>query len=234
MDAIEKEKLLLAMGDFGYPLISSTVFDLKETLLQIVRSDEHRILEGFPVVMSNVLAREKVIDLQEVEAKLHSASLRKRLHILCAVTHYLATYWRGGEELQGVGVLDRYLRHVGHDIIDRVTHQMTHDDRLAIGGNVVLSPERLRKTYTNYVLVALQEQKQRQSEQIENRRMRAFHDALRELFAEKQAEIVLKSLRNEELTKTEREYFSRVIKRKLRAITNHDLQITADALLGVR
>jgi hypothetical protein len=57
------------------------------------------------------------------------------------------------------------------------------------------------------------------------------HRNLRLLFAPKQEALILKRLNGEEFTKTEREYYSRVVKKKLRAITDHDLQQLASRLV---
>ena len=51
------------------------------------------------------------------------------------------------------------------------------------------------------------------------------------LFSEKQKELVFKKLRGQHLTKTEREYYSRVVKKKLAAIADGEMQELA-ALLG--
>lgn len=50
------------------------------------------------------------------------------------------------------------------------------------------------------------------------------------LFSEKQQELVLKKLKGQHLTKTEREYFSRVVKKKLAAIAAPEIQELALAL----
>ena len=44
------------------------------------------------------------------------------------------------------------------------------------------------------------------------------------LFPPKQKELVLKKLKGEPLSKTEKEYFSRVVKKKLEALANSELR----------
>jgi hypothetical protein len=51
------------------------------------------------------------------------------------------------------------------------------------------------------------------------------------LFSEKQKELVFKKLRGQHMTKTEREYYSRVVKKKLAAIADREMQELA-VLLG--
>jgi hypothetical protein len=50
------------------------------------------------------------------------------------------------------------------------------------------------------------------------------------LFSEKQKELVFKKLRGQHLTKTEREYYSRVVKKKLAAIADREIQELAALL----
>jgi len=54
------------------------------------------------------------------------------------------------------------------------------------------------------------------------------------LFSPKQKDLVFKKLNREPLTKTEREYYSRVVKKKLEAIADADLSYIADTLTGKR
>jgi hypothetical protein len=50
------------------------------------------------------------------------------------------------------------------------------------------------------------------------------------LFPPKQKELVLKKLKGEEMTKTEQEYYSRVVKKKLEALADADLRKIAVTL----
>ena len=50
------------------------------------------------------------------------------------------------------------------------------------------------------------------------------------LFSEKQKELIFKKLKNQHLTKTEREYYSRVVKKKLAAIAAPEIHELATAL----
>ena len=51
------------------------------------------------------------------------------------------------------------------------------------------------------------------------------------LFSPKQKELVLKKLKVEPFTKTEQEYYSRVVKKKLEALTNSELRRIATKLV---
>lgn len=58
-----------------------------------------------------------------------------------------------------------------------------------------------------------------------------LEEALARLFTHKQKELIKKRSRGETLTKTEREYYSRRLKKKILALTNQDLQRIARVLM---
>jgi len=55
--------------------------------------------------------------------------------------------------------------------------------------------------------------------------------ALSQVFPPKQKELFLKKLKGEALTKTEKEYFSRAVKKKVQALANADLHRLSRKLL---
>jgi len=57
--------------------------------------------------------------------------------------------------------------------------------------------------------------------------------AMSQIFSKRQKEIFLKKLKGEKLTKTEREYYSRTIKKKVLALANPDLHKLASKLLSL-
>jgi hypothetical protein len=54
--------------------------------------------------------------------------------------------------------------------------------------------------------------------------------ALSQVFSKKQKELFLKKLKGEKMTKTEREYFSRSVRKKALALANPDLHNLATKL----
>jgi hypothetical protein len=90
-----------------------------------------------------------------------------------------------------------------------------------------LSSERTINTFKNYFRRAeidLIEYPDKQDEfELEH--------AMSKIFSKKQKELFLKKLRGEKLTKTEREYYSRVVKKKVLALANPDLHNLAARLI---
>ena len=73
---------------------------------------------------------------------------------------------------------------------------------------------------------------QQHSKVLEEERDTALLESLSELFTDKQKDLMFKVLNKEALTKTEREYYSRVVKKRLKALRNSDLQSLAQTLVG--
>lgn len=55
--------------------------------------------------------------------------------------------------------------------------------------------------------------------------------AMSHVFSKKQKELFMKKLKGEQMTKTEREYFSRSVKKKMVALANSDLHKLATKLI---
>jgi len=82
-----------------------------------------------------------------------------------------------------------------------------------------LSSIRLVNTFRNYFAVRA----------VEAKKLRDHHEelsleyALSQIFSPKQKELFLKKLKGENMTKTEKEYFSRTVKKKILALSNPEL-----------
>lgn len=66
----------------------------------------------------------------------------------------------------------------------------------------------------------------------QDKNINRFEDALKTFFSNRQIEIINRRLKNQRLSKTEAEMFSRSIKKKLRAIANNQLYNIATSMLG--
>jgi len=92
-------------------------------------------------------------------------------------------------------------------------------------------PQRLKSTFLNYVVGShlgkekTREEKQRMQEELRQ------EFALSLLFSPKQKELLHKRLHGQPMTKTEREYFSRVVRKKLQALADPDLHRLAQKAL---
>lgn len=229
MDPLAKQLLMRDAETFGYHLVHAESIDPEATLVQMVSSDDIRLLEGVPVVLTNILIKGRSVSLEHVERKLPNP-LRRRFRMLAAVT-YLFLFWVPDAD-SARDVLLHYLRERESSLIESMRERLSKKEKLAFGGNVNLDPDRLEKTYKNYVVEEFMATEVNLSKKIENRRQAQFLESLSELFTDKQRSIMIKILNRESLTKSEKEYYSRVIKRRLKALRNPDLQSLASTLVG--
>lgn len=229
MDSLEKELMLRDAANYGYQLFQPESQNPTKFLQRMLQDDDARILEGFPVVLTNVLLNNPNLDLKAVETGLPSP-LQRRFRMLAALT-YLFLFWVSESDKAKLA-LSKYLKNREPALIENVQDKLRNQGKVSVGNNVVLDAERLEKTYRNYVVRELMESKASLSKQLEDKRQGVFQEALGELFTDKQRELLLKMLNKESLTKTEREYYSRVVKPRLKALRNPDLQSLASSLLG--
>jgi RNA-splicing ligase RtcB len=94
------------------------------------------------------------------------------------------------------------------------------------GINGTMSTDRVVNSFKNYFKRAEIDLK----EVVELQDEFELEYAMSQIFSKKQKEIFLKKLKGEKLTKTEREYYSRSIKKKVLALANPDLHKLASKL----
>ena len=82
-----------------------------------------------------------------------------------------------------------------------------------------LNSDRLQKAFKNYFTLEAQEVKDMSTKHEEM----SLEFALSQVFSSKQKDLFRKKLKGEPLTKTEREYFSRSVKKKAAALANPQL-----------
>lgn len=224
MNKKNKSELMAALSRFGYPLFQPEKTDDPNALLaDLVESDDVRLMEGFPVVLAHCLAgSDSRLDLDKAENLLSSAGHKSSFWRLVAVSYQLFELYSlgfAGSEKLNPGRFQRFLE---KDFKSRLFDQ----EPLEVG-DWLLDPERLKNTFLNYVVNS------RLEKEVSGRdRMKLREDFQREyllslLLSPKQKELVHKKLRGETMTKTEKEYFSRVVKKKLQALADPDLHLLA-------
>ena len=229
MDSLEKQLMLRDAEKYGYQLVSFDSADPVTLLRRMVESNDGRVLEGIPVVLTNMLMQQVEVDFQEIERQLQTA-LQRRFRMFVCIT-YLFFFWvPEGESARKH--LYEYLKSREPSLIEKVKEQLQARGSLIVGAGVRLDVERLEKTYRNYVVDQFMQTKASLTKRVEESREQALNHALSELFTEKQRAIIMKTMARETLTKTEREYYSRVVRPRLKALRNPDLQVLVAALLG--
>ena len=224
---MKREDLVFNLGRLGYSLVTPEVEELRvdqvaELLAELVDSKDPRLVEGFPVVLANCAQRGMNLDFAALLAK-HKPRSRKRqdLEKLLLVSSELLTH-QGLEKPNGLEKVSTSLKSKYGDLLDA--------DLLTLGRQVSLSTERLRNALRRYSANFETSRSRRRKEKDKQHRSFQLNYYLSTLFSPKQKELVLKKLKGEPLNKTEQEYFSRTVKKKLEALANPEVKKVAAAL----
>jgi hypothetical protein len=224
---MKREDLVFYLGRLGYSLVTPDVQEVGEDqavelLAELVDSKDLRLVEGFPVVLANCAQRGMDLDFAALLSE-HKPGSRKRqdLEKLLLVSSELLTR-QGLEKPNGLEKVSTSLKAKYGDLLA--------DDLLTLGRKVSLSTERLRNTLRRYSTNLETSRSAQKKGKDRQRRSFQLSYNLSTLFSPKQKELVLKKLHGEPLNKTEREYFSRTVKKKLEALANSEVKKVAAAL----
>jgi len=221
---MENKQLLDNMSRLGYPLLDPQVgFDVYATLAEVVRSEKGRYWEGFPVLLANV-AKGEPFEYAKVEASLENAGEKERLKDLFLLS--LALYDLNKLNVKWVKSLAAQLTSDENKKVQSYREALGNNRPLKVNGTE-LEPERLNNVFKNYFTLEAAETLDlgQRHEEL------SLEFAFSQLFSPKQKELFQKKLKGEPLSKTEREYFSRVVRKKVSAIANSELHQLAHRVL---
>lgn len=172
-------------------------------------------------MLANSLER-NLFDYEEVQSHLKKLQEKNLFHRLVMLS--LALYDHLQLELSFADMLhksDFFDRKNFHDYLSQFKEERDLEEI-----NGIMSSERVVNTFKNYFKRA----------EIDLKEVAELQDefeleyAMSQIFSKRQKEIFLKKLKGEKLTKTEREYYSRSIKKKVAALANPDLHKLASKL----
>lgn len=230
MDTVDNELLYRDLERYGYNLVSPMQSDPAAAVARVLNSNDGRVLEGVPVMLSNMLMQGESLDLMHCEHSLPKG-LQKRFRILVAITYYFLLWVPQSESNRKL--LLKYLRKSEPGLLEQVQTKLSERGTFQVGNGVTLDSNRLENTYRNYVVHELMTNQENLSKRLDDERQAAFLHALNLLFTDRQRELIFKLLNKKELTKTEREYYSRTVKPRLKALRNTDLMSLAATLTGI-
>jgi len=224
---MKREELIESLARFGYTLIEPKPKKMSRPqvialLEELADSMDSRLIEGFPVVLANCAHRGIELDWDALlRANSRNRDKARSLEKLLLLSWDLLDN-EGIEMPVGLDSVVESLRSRYGDLLAR--------DTVTLAGGISLSTERLRSSVRRYATDLPTGTSARKRAQ--NRQLRSFQLNLHlsTLFPPKQKELVLKKLKGEEMTKTEQEYYSRVVKKKLEALADADLRKMAVTL----
>ena len=224
---MKREDLILNLGRLGYTLLRTETRSVKEhevleLLDELSDSEDPRLVEGFPVVLANCAQKGLNLNFKTLLSRHNSDSHKQQaLEKLLLLSSTLLAQ-QGLDKPINLESLSKSLKAKYGDLLA--------GDVVDLGNKVSLSTERLRNTLKRYVADLSTSKSTR--DRSKNRQLRSFrlNYYLSALFAPKQKELLLKKYHGEPLNKTEQEYFSRKVKKKLEAMTNKEVLKVAAAL----
>jgi len=224
---MRREDLIFNLGRLGYTFLRTETPVVKEDevlelLDALADSKDPRLVEGFPVVLANCAQKDLKLDFKTLLSR-HNSDSRKQqaLEKLLLLSSTLLAQ-QGLNKPKNIESLSNSLKSKYGDLLA--------GDVVDLGNKVSLSTERLRNTLKRYAADLSTSKLTRDRARNRQRRSFQLNYYLSTLFAPKQKEILLKKYHGEPLNKTEQEYFSRKVKKKLEAMTNKEIMKVAAAL----
>jgi len=230
MTAGGKQDLLEQLAAYGYRLTEPSRHSAPEDVMdRLLRQREGRLLEGLPVVLLTAL-REKAQLLWERARwdpkKAFGAEGARRYARMLAVSYLLFRLFAAERRLQ-----ERVLRLLdkcqdGKQTLSDLEEKFSRSETVRLNG-VMLSTERLKRTFRTYYVGP-------HEGRADDERVRALELdlLLSELFTPRQKELLRKRAARADMTNTEKAYFYRTVRKRLKALANEEVHALARRLLA--
>lgn len=221
---MKNNSLLKRVSALGFPL-----FGVEEdqnanlTLADMVKSKDLRLWEGFPVVLVNSAER-GLFSYDKVNGYLKKPFDKTYLASLVVLSLALYKFFN-----LKFSWADEFYKSLSSDTkkeFNRFLEKLKGDDVLNVAGRQMSAP-RLKSVFNNY----FSQSKVKLNEFLSVKDELSLEYSLSQVFSPKQKELFLKKLKREKLTKTEKEYFSRAVKKKVLALANPELHRLSQKLL---
>ncbi len=216
--------LLEEISRLGFPLMEITKdIDVNKTLAEVIKSKNLRLWEGFPVLLANA-AQNYYFDYDQALDLLESKKDKYYFHVLFLLALALYKYYH----LSFPWLKKANSRLSGHDVstVSRLRNQLAHDQDISFE-DMHLEADRIKNAFNVYF-----EKDANKTKEIKKRYEElSLEYALSQVFSPKQKELFKKKLKGLPFTKTEREYYSRTVKRKVSALANPELHRLAQKLM---
>lgn len=218
------DKLLENLDRLGFPLMAVAAdFDVNETLAEVVKSRDTRLWEGFPVLLANA-AQEYSFDFNQVLTSLKSKEERENFYTLLVLSlalyqHYHLSFFWANE-------IKKRLAKKDVEKLKVLRNALVHNGFLPFWDKRFHS-SRLKEVFSNYFKKNAEKSRQLKEKHEEL----SLEYALSQLFSPKQKELFQKKLKGSPLNKTEKEYYSRTVKKKVSALANPELHRLSQKLM---
>lgn len=220
---MENNDLLKRVAKLGFNLFEAERDEnAGKTLADVVKSRDLRLWEGFPVMLlkAQVLG---AVPYEEAKKYLGESLETKWFDELVAVS--LVVYKAAGVEFLVAEGLKKKLA-VSEEVYKMLEKSFAEEAEFKVS-DFLMSSQRVMNTFRNYYN-KLGSKTQEFRDLLESKHMELKSEfdldfAMSQVLSPKQRELFLKRLKGEKMTKTEREYFYRVVKKKVTALANSEL-----------
>ncbi|MFH0887818.1 MAG: hypothetical protein V1871_01255 [Planctomycetota bacterium] len=218
------KEFLNNLSGLGFKLMEpSSAVDANLTLARMVSNHDLRLWEGFPVVMANSAER-NLFDYDRTSRGL--AKPADRVYFKLLVLLSLALYQALGLKFAWAEKLYQSLTEELKSKLSQFRNSLVHNRDFKLK-NYQMSGQRLKNTFNRY----LKGSESNLNNLLALKSEAGLEYALSQVFSPGQKELFLKKLQGAKLTKTETEYFSRAVKKKVLALANPELHNLARKLL---
>lgn len=215
------KKLLEKVSLLGFPMLSAEEnLDANATLAEVVQSKELRLWEAFPVLLMNS-AEKGLFDYETVKRRLKSDEKRNLDYLLLMSLVLYKTL-----DLK-FSWTRKFLRSSPFGSEEFRKQVRNFKDKGYFKSETMFLPaNRLTTTFQNY----FQENVLRHKDTLMPKEEFDVEYSLSQVFSPKQKELFLKKLHGDNLSKTEKEYYSRSVRKKVAALANEKLHQLAKTL----
>jgi hypothetical protein len=218
------EKLLNRLAKFGFQMFETVDdVDVTETLAEVVRSHDSRLWEGFPVMLAKA-AEDYSFSLDSLAQKLNNQRQKEDFQFLMVVS--LAAYNTYNLTFSWARKYWKTLSEDNRKAVSFWRNVLVHGAEVRLG-ETALDPDRMRETFELYFAQAGEETKRKREKLDEY----SLEYSLSQVFSPKQRDLFKKKLEGKPFTKTDQEYYSRTVKKKVVALANSELHALARKLL---
>jgi len=218
------EKLYNSLSKLGFPMFEPNEDpDTNETLAEVVKSNDTRLWEGFPVLLANA-AENYQFSLGQVLQQLDTEEQKQVFHQLVLLSasvysmYHLSFSW--------FNKLKKDFSDRDKKRIKTWRNNLVHRQELQEGDDQFDS-ERVTGLFELYFEQKVEKERKRKEKFQEF----SMEYALSQIFSPKQKELFKKKLEGNPLSKTEQEYYSRTVKKKVVALANSELHALSRKLL---
>jgi hypothetical protein len=221
---MDNRELMKSLSRLGLPMFEpDEALDVNETVAEVVKSGDGRLWELFPVLLANA-AEDYRFSFDKVRKLLPEERDCHNLNRLCLLS--LSLYALYHLEFKWTGKYKKDLPPKEKEQVKAWRKDLESDQSVAWEG-AEFAPERLKKNFELYV--------EQNAERTRRRKERydefSLAFALSQVFSPKQSDLFRKKLEGLPMTKTEQEYYSRSVKKKVLALANTELHALARKLL---